>query len=412
MLRINRRNGTIPIDYEDPYLELVHLLTEAAALEHALMIAYLYALFSIKDRYATVRGDLSTHSYLEHSPAGRGGGTVLEHKDSFLDVALEEMQHLSLVNRFLADLGASPNFTPHEFPYTSDLYPFDIELRSLNQYVAATYLWVEADASALSLHPKSRGGTEPKAFIKNVRAVLRKGSKRYAEMPIDEEQLNHLGSLYHRILEYTQLVAAKPPAFLPAEFPWGDWEAKMNWIMFQGELSHYRFFRSVFTGEAFGGNESIWKPGRRFPAHVFKFQTAYTARPHSIRDEKVRRVAWLSNLHYWIILALLDLAYRAKGFTPLFSAAKLDYQYRAIDNMTMGLWVLGEHLADAYGTGVPFDSMGPGYDLGRSHDHSVNIVCRLIEEAQRSAEALAKNRLLPKAFDLNIYALTLNGLTK
>jgi hypothetical protein len=39
-------------------------------------------------------------------------------------------------------------------------------------------------------------------------------------------------------------------------------------------------------------------------------------------------------------------------------------------------------------------------------------VCRLIEEAQRSAEALAKNRLLPKAFDLNIYALTLNGLTK
>jgi hypothetical protein len=411
MLRIDRRDGKIAIDYEDPYLELVHLLTEAAALEHALMIAYLYGLFSIKDRYAAVRGDLSTRSYLEHSPAGRGGVTVLEHKDTFLDVALEEMQHLSLVNRFLADLGAAPNFAPHEFPFTSDLYPFDIELRALDQYVAATYLWIEADASALSLHPPDPAGAESKAFIKHVRAVLKKGSRRYAEMPIDEEQVNHVGSLYHRIVEYTQHVAAKPPGFLSAEFPWGEWEAKMNWIMFQGELTHYRFFRSVFTGEAFGSDESIWKAGARFPAHHFKMQTAYTARPHSIRDEKVRRVAWLADLHYWIILSLLDLAYRAKGFTPLFGAAKLAFQYRAIDNMTMGLWVLGGHLADVYGTGVPFDSIGPNYDLGRSHEHSVYIVQRLIAEAQRCAEVLDKDHLLPKAFDLNVYALTSNGLT-
>jgi hypothetical protein len=27
---IDRQNGTIPIDFKDPYLELVHLLTEAA----------------------------------------------------------------------------------------------------------------------------------------------------------------------------------------------------------------------------------------------------------------------------------------------------------------------------------------------------------------------------------------------
>ena len=326
MLRIDRRNGTIPIDYQDPYLELVHLLTEGAALEHALMIAYLYGLFSIKDRYAAVRGDLSTRSYLEHSPAGRGGESVLEHKDTFLDVALEEMQHLSLVNRFLADLGAAPNFTPHEFPYTSDLYPFDIELRSVDQFAAATYLWIEADASALSLRPAQPKEAEPKKFIKRVRAVLRKGSRRYREVAIDEERLNHLGSLYHRIVQYTQLVAANPPDFLPPEFPWGDWESKMNWIMFQGELTHYRFFRSVFTGEAFGQDEGIWEPGKRFPAHHFRPQTAYTARPHSIRDEKARRVAWLSNLHYWIILSLLDLAYRSKGFTPLFGATKLDYQ--------------------------------------------------------------------------------------
>jgi len=410
MLRIDRKTGQIPVDYQDPYLELVHLLTEAAAIEHSLMLEYLYALFSIKDRYAEVRGDLSERSFEEPSIGGRGGTAVLKRKDTFLDVALEEMQHLSLVNRYLADLGAAPNFTPHEFPYTADLYPFDIELRSMDEYVAATYLWIEADACALSLNPKCRKTGEPIAFIKKVRAVLKQGSKRFREMAIDKEQLDHVGSLYHRIVGQTQTVAAHPPEFLAKEFPWGDWEARMNQVMFQGELSHYRFFRSVFTGEAFGSDARIWKAGPRFPARRFERLTAYTARPHSIRDEKARRLAWLSNLHYWIILALLDLAYRARGFTPLFSAARLDYQYRAIDNMTMGLWLLGNHLANHYSLGVPFDAMGPQYGLGRNTDTSVQIVARLIEEAERHAEALASAKLLPKAFDMSLYAVTINGL--
>jgi hypothetical protein len=410
MLRIDAERGRIPTDYHDPYLELVHLLTEAAAIEHSLMLVYLYALFSIKQRYAHVRGDIRARSFLEHSPGGRGGTAVLVRKDTFLDVALEEMQHLSLVNRYLADLGAAPNFTPHDFPYTADLYPFDLELRSLDQYVAATYLWIEADACSLSLSPACRKTGEPVSFVRNVRKILQQGARRRHETAIDRERQDHVGSLYHRIVQQTQIVAADPPAFLAKEFPWGDWENRMSQVLFQGELSHYRFFRSVFTGEAFGGDEGIWKPGPRFPAHRFAAHTAYTARPHTIRDEKARRVAWLGNLHYWIILALLDLAYRHKGFTPLFSAAKLDYQYRAIDNMTMGLWVLGEHLAEHYGLGVPFDAMGPQYGLGRSHEHSLQLVARLIQEAERHAEALQRARLLPRGFNLNIYSLTLDGL--
>ncbi len=339
MLRIDAKQGQIPTDYHDPYLELVHLLTEAAAIEHSLMLVYLYALFSIKERYAHVRGDIRPRSFLEHSTGGRGGTTVLVRKDTFLDVALEEMQHLSLVNRYLADLGAAPNFTPHEFPYTADLYPFDLELRSLDQYVAATYLWIEADACSLSLKPSCRKTGEPVAFVKNVRKVLRQGARKHHEKAIDRERQDHVGSLYHRVVQQTQIVAANPPAFLAKEFPWGDWESRMSQVLFQGELSHYRFFRSVFTGEAFGSDERIWKPGPRFPAHQFAAHTAYTARPHTIRDEKARRVAWLSNLHYWIILALLDLAYRHKGFTPLFSAAKLDYQdpsHRQHDHGALG----------------------------------------------------------------------------
>jgi len=410
MLRIDWQEGRLPTDFADDYLELVHLLTEAAALEHALMIAYLYSLFSIKDEYAKVRGDVKGRSYLEHSPAGRGGTAVLKAHESFLDVAIEEMQHLSLVNRLLADLGASPNFTPHEFPYTSDLYPFDIALRSLDQYAAATYLWIEADDCALSLRESCRTTGEPVAFVKRVRAIIREGSRRYDEYPIDEEQLSHVGSLYHRIVALLHLVADAPPPFLSRDFPWGDWGQRLNFVMFQGEESHYRFFRKVFTGEAFGSDESIWTPGPRFPAHHFASHTAFTARPHVIPDENARRVAWLSNLHYWMLLALLDLAYRAEGPIAIYSAARLDMQYKAIDNMTMALWSLGKHLADRYSVGVPFDQLGPQYQLGRDTARSVFLVERLVREAQAFAAKLGDDHLLPADFDMAIYDLTLAGM--
>ncbi len=410
MLRIDWQAGELPTDFDDDYLELVHLLTEAAALEHALMIAYLYALFSIKDEHARVRGDVRVRSFLEHSPAGRGGTAVLHAHESFLDVAIEEMQHLSLVNRLLADLGASPNFTPHEFPYTSDLYPFDIELRSLTQYSAATYLWIEADDCALSLRPECRKTGEPVAFVKEVREVIRAGSKRYHEYPIDEQQLSHVGSLYHRIVALLQRVANAPPPMLGQDFPWGDWEQRLNFVMFQGEESHYRFFRRVYTGEAFGADASIWTPGPDFPAHHFTRHTAFTARPHVIRNEQARRVAWLSNLHYWIILALLDLAYRARDLNVVYNAAHLSYQYKAIDNMTMSLWSLGRFLADRFTVGVPFDALGPQYALGRNPASTAWLVARLVREASAKATALHAEGLLPDDFNLAIYDLTLAGL--
>lgn len=403
MLRIDQKLGVIPVDYEDPYLELVRLLTEGAALEHSLMVAYLYSLFSLKDEYANVRGDVTHRSYLEHSPAGRGGNSVLLHHDTFLDVALEEMQHLAMVNGYLSALTASPNFIPHIWPYSSDIYPFDIALVPMSQYTAATYLWVEADSCALSLAPRCKGSSEPKEFILNVRRVLATGAARRDETPIDKEKPNHVGSLYNQIMKFTQIVAKNPPAFVPADFPWADWERKMGWIIGQGEIAHYRFFRSVFTGEAFGGDESIWKDpkSKKYPSHQFAWRTAYKGHPDSIPDENARRLAWLADLHYWIILTLLDNAYREPGF---------NLRYKATDNMTMGLWHLGLWLANKYQVGLPFDPMGPQYTLGRDLASSKNITVLLVKEAQRHAEALAKDGLLPPNYELKVFPLTLAGL--
>jgi len=407
MLRIDLKSGSIPRDYEDSYLELTRLLTEAAGIEHSLMKTYLFGLFSVKKKYHKLRGDITRYSFKEHSPGGRRGGAVLQEKDTILAVALEEMQHLGLVNRFLSALGAAPNFIPHVFPYSSDVYPFDLELRSLDRYAAATYLWIEAEECALSLSPKCQGRSEPKAFIREVFKTLSAGSEKfrstYAGFKRAGKIPNHVGSIYHAIIAAAQQTAATPPAFLPSNFPWGEWLQKMNWIVEQGEIAHYRMFRGVFSGEAFGSDE-IWtlRPGNpSYPSHHFKALSAYTCRPNTIPNEKARRLAWLSNLHYWLILTLLDEAYRSSD---------LRSRYKAIDNMTLALWQLGERLAQKYSVGLPFDQFGPQYMVGRTAATGIRIIRSLVLEAQRWADKLAEDGLLPPGYNREIFEFTLDGL--
>ena len=132
-------------DFADPYLELVHLLTQAAGLEHSLMASYLYAAFSLKPQYAKIRGDVSDELFGLHRLDG-GLDSDLEQHHTLLAVAVEEMQHLGSVNEFLTVLGAAPVLTPHAFPMSADIYRFSIDLPSLTQPVAATFLWVEAES--------------------------------------------------------------------------------------------------------------------------------------------------------------------------------------------------------------------------------------------------------------------------
>jgi hypothetical protein len=65
-------------EFADPWLELVRLLREAAEVEHALMVQYLYAAFSVKPNYAELVG------------YGAPG------TNNLLGVAIQEMQHLGV----------------------------------------------------------------------------------------------------------------------------------------------------------------------------------------------------------------------------------------------------------------------------------------------------------------------------
>lgn len=74
-----------------PYLELVRLVHEASEIEHALLVQYLYAPFSVKSRYQAV--------------IGTGGVDSI----SLVGVAVQEMHHPARLNELLTDLHAAPN---------------------------------------------------------------------------------------------------------------------------------------------------------------------------------------------------------------------------------------------------------------------------------------------------------------
>jgi Ferritin-like len=362
--------------YSDPFLELIRLLTEAASLEHTLMISYIYAMFSLKEIYADVRGNVTSHLFMERrvgrDPGERGADSQL----SFLDVAIEEMQHFSLVNQLLSDLGSAPNLMPHQFPMAADIYPFEIDLEPLSRKVVAKYLWIESDDLALSLHGPH------KELARAVRDLLG------GELP------NHLGSVYRQILDVFHDVEVQPPNILRDLFPFDVWADRLRGIRNQGEIAHFNFFLRVFTGEAFGDGD-IWCDPQTpaYPTMELRYGTAFRNYHDTIPDERPRRLAWLADLHYWLLLMLLDASYRKR---------QLSLRYKSIDGMTQCLWHLGLELAGHWGFGVPFDQQVQPYEPGGDEATSLRMVYRLAMEAQQFMRACDRDGLLPQTYDRTI----------
>jgi Ferritin-like len=410
MLRIRKANratqedATWRIDYEDPYLALTSLLVDAATLEHSLLSVYLYAMFSVRDAYKHVRGELDEHSF-QPQPPGRnavassaGAPSQPERRSTFLDVTIEEMQHLAIVNQLLYELCAAPCLERHNFPHRFEIYPFPLDLRSLNRFVAATFTWIEAPRDEL----RSSGDPE---FVSELISVVNEGCKRdvVKEFSGDDRSREHLGSLYNNILERLDALRHNPPSFLPSTFPWGVWSDRIDWVRNQGEIAHYRFFRSLFDGTAFGSDASIWtEASEHYPAVKLEWKSAFGSRDEiSIPNGPARQLAWLSNLVYWSLLCLLDVSYRTNNRKLI---------YVAIEQMASGLWSLGLDLAHTHGVGMPFDVMLVRYNVGRDEASTLAIIERLVLEARNVAEKPEVRAILPRKFDTQLFQRTLDAL--
>jgi len=94
---------------------LIYMLCEAAELEHGIMIQYLFAAFSLKQR----EDEGLTPEELE---------TVTRWRRVISHVAADEMLHLALVQNVLSAIGAAPHFERPNLPAPARHYPAGVNL--------------------------------------------------------------------------------------------------------------------------------------------------------------------------------------------------------------------------------------------------------------------------------------------
>jgi rubrerythrin len=111
-----------------PHDEAVFLLHVAAEVEHALLVQYLYAAYSLKDPAEV--------------PAGNQA-QVRSWKRTLLGIAREEMGHLITVQNLLRLLGAPITLEREDYPFRGDLYPFHFRLEPLSRDSLAKYVVAE-----------------------------------------------------------------------------------------------------------------------------------------------------------------------------------------------------------------------------------------------------------------------------
>ena len=130
--------GGDPGPLHDPPLvprdEAVFLLTAAAEIEHALMVQYLFAAYSVR--------------------TGTGAPAGLDDVQKLLvEIAREEMGHLATVQNLLHVVGGPLNLNRDQAPYASAIYPFRFTLEPMSVASLAKYVTAERPAELPSGMP-------------------------------------------------------------------------------------------------------------------------------------------------------------------------------------------------------------------------------------------------------------------
>jgi CDGSH-type Zn-finger protein/uncharacterized Fe-S cluster protein YjdI len=166
---------------------LIHQLYEAAELEHNLMCTYLYAAFSLKT------GAQEGLSDTEAEAVARWRRTILQ-------VAIEEMGHLTAVWNITAALGGSPRFGRMNFPLDPGALPASVVVRlaPFNEAVLQHFIFLERPKH--SAEPDGEGFAPDFTFTRGVAAA------RLTPMPIDYETV---GAFYENLADNVRAFVAR-----------------------------------------------------------------------------------------------------------------------------------------------------------------------------------------------------------
>ena len=137
---------------------LVHMLSEAAEIEHTLMCTYLYAAFSLK------RPNHPGFSEEEARAVARWRGVIVR-------VALEEMAHLAEVWNITAALGGAPEFARDNFPLDPGNLPAGIVVKLAPFSAACVQHFIHLERPSSSTEPEGHGFESELTFSRRSRRV-------------------------------------------------------------------------------------------------------------------------------------------------------------------------------------------------------------------------------------------------
>ena len=153
-----------------PRDEAIFLLHCAAEVEHALLVQYLYAGYSLRSE---------SENAAEQDALDRW-------RLAFFSIARQEMGHLATVQNLTLSIGGPLNFEREDFPFRSGFYPFHFRLERLTRDSLAKYL--VAEMPQLSTLPLDRQRV--------MKYVIRRATRANRKTPV-----NRVGSLYDRLRE-------------------------------------------------------------------------------------------------------------------------------------------------------------------------------------------------------------------
>jgi rubrerythrin len=155
----------------EPRDEAVFLLTAAAEIEHALMVQYLYAAYSLR----VVEGDALFQQV-----------KVLQ--DLLLQIAREEMGHLATMQNLLHLVGGPLNLNREHSTYASEIYPFRFKLEPLTLDSLAKYVVAE---SPIPLPVDL--SQDDKQLYEQIKVDARRSN--------DGRDVQHVGPIFARLVE-------------------------------------------------------------------------------------------------------------------------------------------------------------------------------------------------------------------
>lgn len=120
--------------YKVPREQAVYLLKVVAEVEHALMVQYLFAAWSLGGEHVSDAGHIQA---------------IRCWRAKILDIAREEMAHLVTLENLLTLIGGTLSLAREDYPAQTDLYPFEFELEPLTKASLAKYLLAEMPSDSI-----------------------------------------------------------------------------------------------------------------------------------------------------------------------------------------------------------------------------------------------------------------------